>query len=75
MTKKTIIVTKHAEERALQRDVSLEELKETLTKPTETESRKGNIQKFKRVTDKGTNIVIAEIKGSELIVVTTWWIK
>lgn len=73
MTKKRIVITRHAEERALQRNVSIEEIKETIDKPSQKAPRKGNIQRFERVSDKGTNIVIAEIKGNELIIVTTWW--
>ncbi|PIW58113.1 MAG: hypothetical protein COW13_05505 [Candidatus Omnitrophica bacterium CG12_big_fil_rev_8_21_14_0_65_50_5] len=73
MSKKKIIITKHAEERAFQRNVSIEEIKETIDKPTKKEPQKGKIQEFKRRTEKGTNIVITEIKGNDFIVVTTWW--
>ncbi len=73
MTKKKVIITKHAEERATQRGVSIEEIRETLDKPTKKEPLKGKVQEFKRTTKKGTNSVIVEIKGKDLIVITTWW--
>ena len=73
MSKKKVIITRHAEERAIQRGVSIEEIKETIDKPTQKTPIKGKVQEFRRTTNKGINIVIAEIKGNDLIIITTWW--
>lgn len=72
MKKKKVILTKHAEERALQRGISLEEIKQTIDKPSKSSPTDRNIYRFERIVKVGTHIVIGEMKGNHLVIISTW---
>ena len=74
MPKRTVHITKHAQERASQRCVTLEQIKETISNPTQKGPKQvDGTQEFKRTVGDRTHYVIIEEKKDCFIVITTWW--
>ena len=74
MAKKRIILTKHAQERMVKRNVSREDIRKTLDYPTYTSSiKKDNTQEFRRRVANIENYVVVEHKKNNAIIITVGW--
>ena len=74
MAKKRIILSKHAIERMLKRDISHENVQKTIDHPTlRFPLEKDNTQEFRRKVNGKEHFVVVEHKKKEVIVITTGW--
>ena len=72
MAKKKIILTRHAQERMVKRNVSREDIRETVDHPTYTSSiKKDNTQEFRRRVDNRENYIVVEHKKNNVIIIIT----
>ncbi|MFA6064482.1 MAG: DUF4258 domain-containing protein [archaeon] len=68
-----VILTKHAEQRALERNISKDEIFDGLVNPYNLEKRneKNYCQKY---TSRGVIEIVFERKDNNLIVITVYWV-
>ncbi len=72
MAKKKIILTRHAQERMVKRNVSREDIRKTVDHPTYTSSiKKDNTQELRRRVDNRENYIVVERKKNNLIIIIT----
>ncbi|MFH1856546.1 MAG: DUF4258 domain-containing protein [Candidatus Omnitrophota bacterium] len=74
MPKKKIILTRHAQERMLKRNVTLEDIRQTLEHATYMSTLKSdNTQEFRRKSGDKENYVVVEKQKGKMIIITVGW--
>lgn len=74
MSKKKIVLSKHALERMLKRKVSHEDVQKTIDHPSfKFPMEEDNTQEFRRKVDGKEHFVVVEHRKKEVVVITTGW--
>ena len=66
------ILTKHAKQRILERNITLEQIKETINFPDYTINKDGKIESYKRINNRLLKIVHIQ-KGKFIKIITLLW--